>query len=120
MGSGSLWPLLDSFRFLLTSFVVCACFMKVQNDEVAGFSWAPLILFGDGGLGGSACVTDLLGEVADANVLKRGFDLVGKCRTQMVKKGSSLKLGIFPDSLKVFVKSVVDGKNAHSHTPCNF
>jgi hypothetical protein len=43
VGAGSLWPLLDSFRFLLNSFVVCACFTKVQNNEVAGFSWALLI-----------------------------------------------------------------------------
>jgi hypothetical protein len=64
VGAGSLWPLplLDSFCFLLNSFVVCACFTKVQNDEVAGFSWALLILFGDGGLGGSAFVTDLVGK----------------------------------------------------------
>ncbi len=45
---------------------------------------------------------------------------MGKCQTQTFEKGSLLKLGIFPDSLKVFVKSVVDGKNAHSHSPCNF
>ncbi len=49
------------------------CFAKVQNNEVAGFSWALLILFGDGGLGGSACVTDLVGEVPDTNVLKWEF-----------------------------------------------
>ncbi len=58
--------------------------------------------------------------MAGANVLKRGLDLVGKCQTQMFKKGSLLKVGIFPDSLKVFVKSVADGKNVHSHSPRNY
>ncbi len=62
--------LLDSFSFLLNSFVVCACFTKVQNNnKVVGFSWALLINSSWRWWAWWKCLCDWLGgEVVDANV----------------------------------------------------